>query len=337
MNQLPILLSHLHAVRLALPHDRLHIHCFAAAQPDIAVLVFFLLPDSPTRARWADDELRTKFVERVRSNNQGIKQKLWRSEQAWETANDPQVWALFALTFCQTLVIGGIGKFSALLINRAFGFDVATSQLLKIPVSVTGVCSYFLMAYLQQRFEQTFITMICFTLMNMVGTIVIAIIPPSDSTRVGLMIAFLMLQFFGACNTATSVILSRVSYTPLNPLPPALRFNIVAGLTLQNIAGSTKKSIAYATTFMAWGAGNACSPQLFWESWAPRYVTTLYIHLGLYATYILLAVATRTMLIRRNAAKKAAQATRTEAEVQANLHAFEDLTDIQNPDYKYCI
>lgn len=88
---------------------------------------------------------------------------------------------------------------------------------------------------------------------------------------------------------------------------------------------------------MAWGAGNAVSPQLFWNEWAPRYVNTLYIHLGLYATYILLALATRIMLVRRNAAKQAARDLRDATEVQANLHAFEDLTDIQNPDYVYNI
>lgn len=88
---------------------------------------------------------------------------------------------------------------------------------------------------------------------------------------------------------------------------------------------------------MAWGAGNAVSPQLFWNTWAPRYVNTLYIHLGLYTVYILLALATRTMLVRRNNAKQAARELRSVAEVQANLHAFEDLTDIQNPDYVYNI
>ena len=88
---------------------------------------------------------------------------------------------------------------------------------------------------------------------------------------------------------------------------------------------------------MAWGAGNAVSPQLFWNSWAPRYIPTLYIHLGLYAAYILLALATRTMLVRRNAKKQAARELRDAMEVNANLHAFEDLTDIQNPDYVYNI
>lgn len=86
---------------------------------------------------------------------------------------------------------------------------------------MTGVCSYFLMAYLQQKFEQTFYTMIAFTLVNMVGTIVIVIVPPSNSTRIGLMVAFLMLQLFGACNTATSVVLSRVS--PHRKIIPELR------------------------------------------------------------------------------------------------------------------
>lgn len=75
------------------------------------------------------------------------------------------------------------------------------------------------------------------------------------------------------------------------------------------------------------------SPQLFWNTWAPRYVNTLYIHLGLYAVYIILALATQTMHIRRNATKLNAQPGKPEQ----NLHAFEDLTDIQNPDYKYSI
>ena len=88
---------------------------------------------------------------------------------------------------------------------------------------------------------------------------------------------------------------------------------------------------------MAWGAGNAVSPQLFWSTWAPRYINTLYIHLGLYATYIMLSFATRTMLVRRNRRKQRARDLRDAAEVRANLHAFEDLTDLQNPDYKYCI
>jgi len=44
------------------------------------------------------------------------------------------------------MIVGGLSKFNSLLINRAFGFDVLTSQLLKIPMSLCGVMFYMLMA-----------------------------------------------------------------------------------------------------------------------------------------------------------------------------------------------
>jgi len=110
------------------------------------ILAWFFLPDSPAKARWADDELKTKFIERVRSNNQGLRQTIWKAEQAWEVVRDPQVYALVIFALCQTCVIGGISKFNSLLINRAFGFDVLTSQLLKIPMALVQALFYYLMA-----------------------------------------------------------------------------------------------------------------------------------------------------------------------------------------------
>lgn len=36
-----------------------------------SVIILVFLPDSPTQARWASDDDKIRFVERVRSNNQG--------------------------------------------------------------------------------------------------------------------------------------------------------------------------------------------------------------------------------------------------------------------------
>jgi hypothetical protein len=77
-----------------------------------------------------------KFVERVRKNDQGIKQKVWRSEQVWELFKDPLPWLICGMMLFQTLVVGGLNTFNSLLINKAFGFDVATSQLLGLPLAV---------------------------------------------------------------------------------------------------------------------------------------------------------------------------------------------------------
>jgi hypothetical protein len=105
------------------------------------VLVF--LPDTPVQARWATADEKVKFVERVRTNDQGIKQKKWRSEQAWESIKDPLPWLLFLMMLFQTLVVGGVNTFNSLLINQAFGFSTSQSQLLSLPLNVFQVILYF--------------------------------------------------------------------------------------------------------------------------------------------------------------------------------------------------
>jgi len=125
--------------------------------------------------------------------------------------------------------------------------------------------------------------MVAYTFINATGTIVLCTVAPSESTRIGLFIAFILMQSFSAINTAMFLMMSR------------------------NIAGQTKKSLVYGSTFMAWGAGNAIAPQLFWDSWAPRYLPSLYIHLGIYTAFATLCLVTRVLLVRRNKARDIAQ------------------------------
>ena len=71
---------------------------------------------------------------------------------------------------------------------------------------------------------------------------------------------------------------------------------------------------------------------MFQSQWAPRYLPSLYMHLGIYALFILLMLSIRYMLARRNRLRNQAAA---EAGVTVDhLHAFEDLTDKKNPDFR---
>ena len=112
-----------------------------------SIITWFFLPDSPTRARFLTEDEKRKYVERVRRNDQGIKQKVFKREQAIEALKDPFSWMLFFLAVNQTLVVGGINTFNALLINRAFNFSVTDSQLLSIPLGAMVVITYQVMAY----------------------------------------------------------------------------------------------------------------------------------------------------------------------------------------------
>ena len=79
-------------------------------------------------------------------------------------------------------------------------------------------------SFIITKWNQTLFAMIGFTIINMAGTIVLITVPPSGSTRVGLFIAFNLMQAFAAVNPAIFLMLSR------------------------NSAGSTKKSFTYALT-----------------------------------------------------------------------------------------
>jgi hypothetical protein len=109
----------------------------------LAVIVLIFLPDSPIKARWASEEDKPKFVERVRSNDQGIKQKVWRSEQVKEIFTDPLPWLLFGMIFFVSCVVGGLNTFNSLLINKAFGFSTSQALLLGLPLAAFQVCLYF--------------------------------------------------------------------------------------------------------------------------------------------------------------------------------------------------
>lgn len=95
------------------------------------VTFLLMVPDSPTQARWASEEEKVMLVERVRENNQGLKNKEFKRDQAIEAFKDPMTYLYFALPCVETLVVGGIGAFGSLLINKGFGFSVLETQLVK--------------------------------------------------------------------------------------------------------------------------------------------------------------------------------------------------------------
>lgn len=79
-------------------------------------------------------------------------------------------------------------------------------------------------SWIVTKWNQTIYAMIFFTILNVIGNAVLIAVPPSGSTRVGLFIAFNLMQAFAAVNPAIFLMLSR------------------------NSAGQTKKSITYAVT-----------------------------------------------------------------------------------------
>jgi len=104
----------------------------------------------------------------------------------------------------------------------------------------------------------------------------------------------------------------------------------------RNTAGQTKKTIVVAMNFVAWATGNAVGPQVFLSYDAPRYFIAFATHMGCYIVLVIVIVFLRWHLKRQNAKKDAlAEAGVREAKDEKMVHAFDDLTDRENPNFRY--
>jgi hypothetical protein len=61
------------------------------------IIVFLLLPDNPTNARWLSVAERKLAVERLRANQTGIESKRWKPRQALEALTDVKILVFFLM------------------------------------------------------------------------------------------------------------------------------------------------------------------------------------------------------------------------------------------------
>lgn len=77
-------------------------------------------------------------------------------------------------------------------------------------------------------------------------------------------------------------------------------------------------------------------PQVFLKWNAPRYLIAFTVHLVCYSLLVLVIIYLRWHLRRQNRKKdELAQAGIQEAKDEQYIHAFEDLTDRENPNFRY--
>lgn len=96
------------------------------------------------------------------------------------------------------------------------------------------------------------------------------------------------------------------------------------------------KSHVRSNIAAGWAAGNMAAPQIFQAKDAPRYTHGFIAHMVIYGVYIGLVFLTRAILMRRNAQKEKLmrESAASGAAVSHDL-AFQDLTDRENPNFRY--
>ncbi|KAJ5893221.1 hypothetical protein N7495_004912 [Penicillium taxi] len=269
-----------------------------------SVFIGIFLPDSPLSAKCFPEEDKLLMIERVRNNETGIENKEFKRYQVLEAIQDPLVWCLVILIFVANLVIGGLGVFSNLIIEE-FGFSLLQTDLLNIAQGAWTIIVMVGSAWASQRFQQTCLVMILWVIPPIVGTIIIMVVTPTPYNAGGMLIAFYCTQFFLA------------------------EGNMIISLITRNVAGQSKKSCTMAMLFIGWAVGNLIAPQIFQNQDAPRYLHGFLAHLVIYIVYFFLVILTRVIIMSRNRSKESVT-----TQVTHDL-AFEDLTDRENPNFRY--
>ncbi|RMJ04770.1 hypothetical protein BHE90_015701 [Fusarium euwallaceae] len=277
------------------------------------LFVIWYMPDSPMRAKCFSEADKTLMVERVRENQTGLQNRTFKKEQVWDAFRDPQTWCYATIQFCTTLPTSGISNFANIIIKNSLHFTTLQTQLLSMVLG--GYILFVLLSsvYLIKKYNQNILTMLGFMIFSFVGTICLMAVPNETMAQhIGLLISYYITMSFWTAQTMGLSLMSR------------------------NVGGATKKSVVIATNFIFWAAGNAIGPQVFLSWNAPRYFIAFATHLGCYTLLVLVLIFFRWYLIRENRRRdELAAAGVPEAADDQLVHAFEDMTDRENPNFRY--
>ncbi|KAJ5894274.1 hypothetical protein N7495_005965 [Penicillium taxi] len=236
-----------------------------------AFVVWILLPDSISKAKFLSEEERQFAAKRVLISGTGNTEKTaWRWDQVVECLMDPKTWLIFGLELLTQIPNGGTQNFSNLVIE-SFGFSSLESTLVNIPYSVVSIATIVGTGWLAGRFRQ----------LNCLLVIAV-VIPPVVGSAIIYCRAHIALgvQLFG--------------YFLLSTGPAAMP--LVMALVQANYRGVTKKMTITAMLFLAYCAGNISGPQFFLSREAPTYNTAFRTIMICYALSILLAILLRIYL-----------------------------------------
>jgi len=276
--------------------------------------VLWWMPDSPMRAKCFSEEDKRLMIERVRSNQTGVQNRQFRKEQMLEGLRDPQTWCYCLIALCTTLPTSGLGAFANIIIT-GFKFTVLQTQLLAMVLGFYIMIVLLSSAWLVKRFNQNLVVMGVFCIPSFIGTILLMTVSPTTrSKQIGLLICYYLTLSFWSAQTLSLALISR------------------------NIAGQTKKTTVVACNFIAWAAGNAIGPQVFLSWDAPKYFIAFSTHLGCYCLLVLVIAFLRWWLVRENQRKeRVLRETGAVVRDEGLVHAFDDLTDRENVNFRYMI
>lgn len=273
----------------------------------LGIISWFHIPDIPVKAWFLTEREKSIVVERSRKNQQGFGNRKVKKDQIIEAVLDVRSYLLFFYGVSYCMANGGYTNFGSILLNQDFNFSTDQSLLMNMIGGSIDIISGGIAFLLCFIFRSRLIVGSIINTFILMGMLILAFASNRGARLFGYYTFYL----------STAVMAVVISYIG------------------SNIGGSTKKSVVYAFFSIGYCVGNIIGPQTYRAEQAPKYVgaRTALIVAFVVSTACLLGVYVIDRLENRRRDKREAAGETPEL---PKGWEFADLTDKQNPNFRYC-
>lgn len=267
-------------------------------------LMFLFIPDSPARAWFLSEEEKLQVVERIRDNQQGFGNRHFKWKQFREVFTDVRTYVMFIYVIASNIPNGSITNFAAILIT-GMGFSISQTLLLNMPTGAVELVGCILFGLIARKFNTGLPVAIAgAVIFNLLAMCLLAFTKQPHAQLSGVWL-------FGASPVPYICLLSNLS---------------------SNVAGHTKKIVSNAIFLIGYCVGNMIGPQTFIGSQAPHYYGAKIAMVVCAAAQIVCLVVLLFYYRWENGRRD-----RLDEHLDIDDAEFVDLTDKQNPEFRYVI
>lgn len=277
----------------------------------LGILSIVHIPDIPVKA-WFLNETEKKYcVERIRGNQQGFGNQHFKKSQLIEAFTDFRTLLFFIYGMSYAIPNGGFTNFGSILLKGDFGFSTYEALLMNMPGGGIDIVIPFLVAWLSLKFFKGDRLLICFIVNTLVivGMCLLNFTSHKGSKLAG------YLTFYAA----TAVVSGMVSCIS------------------SNTAGHTKKVTVNTLFLVGYCVGNIIGPQSFRANQAPNYAGAKIAMLVSFCAGDVCIALMYWLNKRDNRIRDAKREALGSEYTPAENVEFSDLTDKENPEFRYSL
>jgi len=276
------------------------------------IVLFFFLPSNPVSARFLSERERRIAVERKRGDQTGIENKTFKLYQVKEAFKDYKLYLFFLIAIVSNVPNGGTSNFGTIII-QGLGFSTLITTVLQVPygvfIALVLLFCVFLNDWIAKKGNNSRVYMIIlFLLPNIAGEFGLNFLP--QDSHIARLICYYLTGSYNAS------------------------FVLVLSLVTANVSGHTKKVTINAALFLGYCVGNLIGPFFYVTDQAPTYPLGIWSMIVSHFLDIIAVLVLRVLLARENARRDRLQAASGREELLDET-AFGDLTDKENPNFRY--